>query len=51
LPDDAPASAFKRRLDRPRVMYSTDQALHVIGNGIKRCLAKKITRNTRATIS
>jgi hypothetical protein len=41
LPDDAPASAFRERLARPRVMYSSEQALKVIGNGIKRCLAKK----------
>ena len=41
LPDDAPATAFAGRLARPRVMYSTDQALSVIGDGIKRCLIKK----------
>jgi len=41
LPDDAPAKAFKERLARPRVMYSSEGALKVIGNGIKACLQKK----------
>lgn len=41
LPDDAPPAAFAERLARPRVMYSTESALTVIGNGIKRCLIKK----------
>jgi hypothetical protein len=41
LPDDAPPAAFAERLARPRVMYSTEDALTVIGNGIKRCLIKK----------
>jgi hypothetical protein len=41
LPDDAPVKTFKERLARPRVMYSTEDALKVIGNGIKSCLTKK----------
>lgn len=41
LPDDAPAKAFKERLARPRIMYPTEGALKVIGNGIKSCLGKK----------
>ena len=41
LPDDAPKQAFKARLARPRVMYATDTALKVIGNGVEYCLHKK----------
>jgi hypothetical protein len=41
LPDDAPTTAFAARLARPRVMYSTENALKVIGDGIKSCLRKK----------
>lgn len=41
LPDNASAKAFSDRLARPRVMYSTESALKVIGNGIRSCLKKK----------
>jgi hypothetical protein len=41
LPDNASSKAFSDRLARPRVMYSTESALEVIGNGIKSCLKKK----------
>ncbi len=41
LPDDAPARSFRERLAQPRVMYPTEAALKVIGNGIKYCLGKK----------
>jgi hypothetical protein len=41
LPDDAPEAIYKERLERARVMYSSDGALAVIGNGIKACLRKK----------
>lgn len=41
LPDDASSKAFSERLARPRVMYSSESALRVIGNGIKSCLKKK----------
>lgn len=41
LRDDAPAKAFKERLARQRVMYSSEATLKVIGNGIKYCLGKK----------
>ncbi|WP_342723543.1 hypothetical protein AAFG07_31015 [Bradyrhizobium sp. B097] len=41
LPDDASEALYKKRLERGRVMYSSDGALATIGNGIKACLAKK----------
>jgi hypothetical protein len=41
LPDDAPSELFAAKLATPRAMYTTDSALAVIGNGIKRCLSKK----------
>jgi hypothetical protein len=41
LPDDASEKVFKERLMRARVMYSSEGALKVIGNGIKDCLCKK----------
>lgn len=41
LPDDAPEKLFKERLARGRIMHSSDGALKVIGDGIKRCLGKK----------
>jgi hypothetical protein len=41
LPDNASSKAFSDSLARPRVMYSTESALKVIGNGIKYCLKKK----------
>lgn len=41
LPDDASEAHYKTRLERGRVMYSSDGALAAIGNGIKACLLKK----------
>lgn len=41
LPDDASSRAFSAKLAHPRVMYSTEAALSVVNDGIKRCLQKK----------
>ena len=41
LSNEAPSELFAAKLATPRVMYTTDAALMTIGNGIKRCLAKK----------
>ncbi|WP_354031389.1 hypothetical protein [Bradyrhizobium sp. S3.2.6] len=41
LPDDAPEALFKMRLERGRVMYTSDGALTAIGSGIKACLRRK----------
>jgi hypothetical protein len=42
LSDDAPSKDFSERLAEPRIMYSTESALRIIGNGIKACLLKKL---------
>ena len=41
LPDDGSEDDFRARLAEPQAMYSTDQALQAIADGIKRCLEKK----------
>ncbi len=42
--DDAPQVDFDNRMSRPRVMYTTDQALDATKRGILRCLSKKNDR-------
>lgn len=41
LQDDDQQSEFKHRMSRPRVMYSSEQALEATKQGIMRCLSKK----------
>jgi hypothetical protein len=41
LPDDASPEAFAKKLESQRIMYSTEAALRVIGDGIMLCLRNK----------
>lgn len=41
LQDDDPQSEFNHSMSRPRVMYSSEQALEATKQGITRCLSRK----------
>ena len=41
LQDDAPGALYKERLERGRIMHSTDGVLRVVRGGIKTCLRNK----------
>ncbi|WP_339783432.1 hypothetical protein [uncultured Marinobacter sp.] len=41
MQDDAPKAEFNRRMSKPRVMYSSEQALAATKAGIIRCLTRK----------
>lgn len=41
LPDDAPSADFEKALSRPRVMYTTEQALTAMEQGVIKCLKRK----------
>lgn len=41
LNDGATSEAFRARLDKPRIMYTSDLALRVVTDGIRLCLEKK----------